>query len=88
MHITQANTAYNTSYRLHIQSRYGHKNMRIRTQPLRSPQRGEESNNKRVLDNGRSCVRQLCSFQNDLLFLLRDKGPSNGPSKHLSLIHI
>ena len=34
-----------------LQPRYGHKNMRIRTKPLRSLQRGAEHKNKRVLDN-------------------------------------
>ena len=50
--------------------------MRIRTKPLLSPQHGAESKNKRVLDNGHTRVRQLCSFHNDLLFFLRNKGPS------------
>ena len=52
-----------------LQPRYGHKNMRIRTKPLRSLQRGAESKNKRVLDN-RLFTCQTIVFLSEWPFVL------------------
>ena len=67
---------YTFVFVISIQLRYGHKNMRIRTKPLCSPQRGAESKNKRVLDKGPFSCQTIMLLQNDMFFFLPDKGPS------------